>query len=164
MTKLKRRPHLLGVIGWLLVAVAPAAWATDVPGINAHAPPESGTYLGVWGAGDEAGMSILGGLEITSTDISWDGSRSSPKGRTTYKVVDRTRGPHPYPDQGRPFSEIPSDATYTTVKVRLAKAKCLGTAAYFRFAVGSNSGGHLDVVLYNNLDQPAGWFGFYRIK
>jgi hypothetical protein len=125
---------------------------------------ESDFFFGTWAAGGEAGMSILGGLEITATTISWDGSRSSPKCRTTYEVVDRTQGPHPYPDEGWPFSEVVSDAIYTTVKVRLAKANCLGTFAFFRFAVAANTSGHLDVVLYNNSDKPAGWFGFYRIK
>lgn len=121
-------------------------------------------FFGSWAAGGEAAESILGRLKITATTISWDGSRSSPKCRTTYDVVDQTQGAHPYPDEGWPSSEVPSDVTYTTVKVRLAKAKCRGMAAYFRFAVASDGGDHIDVVLYNDLNQPAGWFGFYRSK
>jgi hypothetical protein len=125
---------------------------------------ENDFYLGTWLAGGEAAVSILGNLTITATDISWDGSRSSPKCHTTYTVVDRSNGPHPYPDEGWPSKSIPSEATYTTVKIRLAKAKCLDGAAYFRFAVASNQSDYLDVILYNNSYQPQGWFGFGRIK
>jgi hypothetical protein len=46
-------------------------------------------FFGTWGAGGEAGTSILGGLEITATTISWDGSRSSPKCRTTLTLGPR---------------------------------------------------------------------------
>jgi hypothetical protein len=120
---------------------------------------ENDFYLGTWLAGGEAAVSILGNLRITATDISWNGSRSSPKCHTTYTVVDSSNGPHPYPDEGWPSKEIPSDATYATVKIRLAKAKCLDGAA-----VASNQSNHLDVILYNNSDQPRGWFGFGRIK
>lgn len=119
-------------------------------------------YLGSWGTGDEAGMSILGGLKITATSISIEGSRSSPNCHTTYKVVDRSEGPHPSPDEGWPFSEVPTELTYTTVKIQLKVKKCLGTAAFFRFAVPSNTRDHLDVVLYNSENRPAGWFAFYR--
>lgn len=127
------------------------------------AAPEREFYFGSWAAGGEAAMSIIGDMQITSAYIKWSGSRSSPKCRTTYKVIERTNGSHPYPDEGWPSSAVASDATYRTVKVRLGNAKCLGSIGYFRFAATSDSD-HLDVVGYNNLEQPDGWFGFYRIE
>jgi hypothetical protein len=55
---------------------------------------------------------------VKFTEMSWEASPSSPKCRTTHTVVDRTRGPRPYPDEGWPWKDIPSSATYEIVKIR----------------------------------------------
>ena len=133
-------------------------------GCSAYSMAKDNFFVGTWSAGGEAAMSILGDLEITPTSITWYGSRSSPKCRTSYKVVDETRGKKPYPDEGWPSKDIASEAIFETAKVRLAPAKCIGTHTYFRFVVASDSRGHLDIVDYNELDQPSGWFSFGRIK
>jgi hypothetical protein len=104
-------------------------------GSSASSLAASDSFVGTWAAGGEAGMS--------ATVISWDGSQSTSKCRTTYEVIDRTQGHHPSADEGWPSSAVVSDATYTTVKVRLNHAKCLGSVAYLRFAAASGTGDHL---------------------
>ena len=130
---------------------------------KADAPTPSGEFFyGSW-AGDEAGAAIYGEIKITAHSLSWEGSRSNPKCRTTYIIVDRTRGPKPYPDEGWPWKDIPSAATYQTVKIRLRSAKCLGATSYFRFAIASDNPGHLDVVEYIKPDKPNGWFSYGKL-
>jgi hypothetical protein len=138
----------------LVLNIATVVGKADVP------TPGGEFFYGTWKAGDEAGAAIYGEIKITGHSLSWEGSRSNPKCRTTYTVVDRTRGPKPYPDEGWPWKDIPSSATYETVKIRLGAAKCLGAISYFRFAIASDNPGHLDVVEYIKPDKPNGWFSY----
>ncbi len=119
-------------------------------------------YLGSWGAGGEAAMSIIGDLQIEAAHIKWSGSRSSPRCRTTYTVVERTTGTTKYPDEGWPESDVPNDIPFDTVKIRLGNAKCLEGIAYMRLAMRADNLDHLDVVPYNSANKPAGWFNFGR--
>jgi hypothetical protein len=137
-----------------VLSLAAVVGKADVP------TPGGEFFYGTWEAGDEAGAAIYGEIKITAHSLSWEGSRSNPKCRTTYTVVHRTRGPKPYPDEGWPSKDIASSATYETVKIRLGSAKCLGTISHFRFAIASDNPGLLDVVEYTKPDQPNGWFSY----
>ncbi len=61
------------------------------------------------------------------------------------------------------MEDIPSSATYETVKIRLGAAKCLGTISHFRFAIASDMPNHMDVVEYVQPDQPNGWFSYGKL-
>jgi hypothetical protein len=125
---------------------------------KADAPTPSGEFFyGSW-AGDEAGAAIYGEIKITAHSLSWEGSRSNPKCRTTYTIVDRTRGPKLYPDEGWPWKDISSLATYETAQFRLGAAKCPGAISFFSFAIAFDNTDHLDVVEYIKPDKPDGWF------
>jgi hypothetical protein len=140
-----------------VLSLAAVVGRADVP------TPGGEFFYGAWEAGDEGGAAIYGEIKITPHSLSWEGSRSNPKCRTTYIIVDRTRGPKPYPDEGWPWKDIPSAATYQTVKIRLRSAKCLGATSYFRFAIASDNPGHLDVVEYIKPDKPNGWFSYGKL-
>jgi hypothetical protein len=129
---------------------------------TSSASSERDAYLGSWGAGGEAAMSIIGNMQITATHIEWSGSRSSPPCSTTYKVVERTSGTTKYPNEPWPFSDIENKIPYDTVKIRLGKVTCLEGTAYMRLVTRADSPDHLDVIPYNGANKPAGWFNFGR--
>jgi hypothetical protein len=127
-----------------------------------RAAPESEFYFGSWDASSEAGMSTIGDMQISAGSINWSGSRASPPCRATYKLVGRTAGTTKYPDEESPRSEMTNNYPYETVKIRLGKADCFGEIAYLRFAVRTDDAAYLEVVRYDSVNKPTGWFGFYR--
>ena len=132
-------------------------WAILSP--SAHGSEPS---YGLWEGGDTAAESIYGKLCIAKGHISWGrGTRSHPRCRVRYTVVEEPVGTEFQDQQGKAY--VTSNASdFDTALLELANAQCTAGMKYLRVTIKRDEPTYLALVEYQSKGKATGFMHFFK--